>query len=502
MRKRFVIPVVLAALPVAAGAQNDRVDERWTDDAPAVRLYFENSRSLVFGQTARVRFRVDKDAYVMVGRIDSDGRMTILFPYSRFTRAYVKGGEETFVRSRRGGTGYSFAAYEPWGIGFVFAIASYEPMDFSRFKTGDFASAEGTMTQLARRYHGNPQRIIERLAPWVLFDPGTPYDYDFVNYSVEAPLYANASSYCGLGYGAYGDAYYERSGCSGQTSLMYAMLCSGFYGLSYFCYDPIWWRFGRRTYITVNNGGQLPPPLPTTPTGGPNTKLIDQIGAPSEPGNTAGGLQKAQELNTRPSAKGATDDDDLGRIYTIPRRAIDDLRRQERIERRPVNEVAGGPADIYNRPTPRDPGSAPAGPSRPAGTGDQAGAGSPSRRDWNRTSDNPTTRGDTRPSADTGPRSYAPPPPREPPRRVDTPPSRSGNDRPEGRFDRPQRSFDPPPRSEPRATRGGNDGGGRAASPPPQHAAPPPRASSPPPRPSTTGEKKPTESGTKKPVNN
>ncbi|MFN8571027.1 MAG: DUF4384 domain-containing protein [Gemmatimonadaceae bacterium] len=487
--RNWVLGTALLLTPIAYGTAqtsrwNDRTTERWTEEAPAVRLWFDgNTQLLRFGSVARVRFETDEDAYVIVGRVDSDGRMSILFPYNRTQRPFVRGGVSNIVRSRRGGSSYSFVSTERWGMGFVFAVASYEPMDVSRFQNRDFESYDGVMNAMARRYSGNPQRIVERFAPWVLYDRDTPYDYDILNYSVESPTFASYSSYCGAGYSGLGyDGMYDPSFCSHALGY-YGFVCSGFWGYgSALCYDPIWGRIIRQGPIFA--GGNPPPTSPGQPTPGdkvPNTKLIPQVGNPNDPGTKQGGGQKALELPTRPAVGGTAGDDELNRVYSIPRRALDDLRRQERIERRPVGEIAvDGANGAGPRPAPRDRG-------REAGGNDDGGRplGGPARRDWGRDRDNPTTRADNTPRYE--------PPPREAPRNFD-PPSRgtSGG----GSFERgggernapPPRSFDPGPRMGDgggRASSGGGADGGGARPAPAPHPAPPVR------EPASSGEKKP-----------
>ncbi|MFN8580630.1 MAG: hypothetical protein U0163_06575 [Gemmatimonadaceae bacterium] len=359
--RNWVFGAALCVAPLAmAGAQatrwNDRSSGNWTDEAPAVRLWFDgNTQQLTFGGAARVRFETDEDAYVVVGRVDSDGHMSILFPYNKTQRPFVKGGVSNIVRSRRGGSAYSFVTYERWGMGFVFAISSYEPMDLSRFQMRDFESYDGVMNAMARRYVGNPQRIVERFAPWVLYDRDTPYDYDILNYSVESPTYASYSSYCGIGgYGSYYGGTYDSSFC-GSALGYFGFVCSGLWGYgSALCYDPVWGRIIRRGPIIA--GGNPPPTTPGNPTPSdkvPNSKLIPQIERPGDPGTKLGG-QKALELPTRPSVGGTADDDELNRVYSIPRRALDDMRRQDRIERRPVDELTvGGRPDAPPSPAVR-----------------------------------------------------------------------------------------------------------------------------------------------------
>lgn len=501
MRYRLSLSTALLITPIlAAGSQttrwNDRSNERAIDDAPPVTVWFENSRELRFGSSARVRFRVEDDAYVVVGRVDSDGRMTILFPYNRTGRAFVQGGADNIVRSRRGGSAYSFTAYERWGVGFVFAISSYEPLDFSRFQSRDFQSYDGVANSIARRYIGSPEKVVERFAPWVLWDKDTPYEWDIVNYAVESPTYASYSPYCGGGYygnyGGYGGMY--NQGFCNSAYGYYGFFCSSFFGYgSALCYDPYFGRFGNR-------GGTIaygPPAVPTTPIDKvPNTKLIPQLGHPGDDGKI-NGVQKGLEPLTRPTTGGTVGDDELDHVYSIPRRALDDMRRQERVEGRPIGEITRGTGVAVPgsdaRPAPRNGGDGrPGGEGRPAGNerrerGEDPPLGTSGRQDWGRDRDNPTTRGDTRRSAE--------PPPRESPRNDPPPRERGNGDRVGGSSGRssepPPRSYDPPSRSEPRRDPSPSSSGGgsaRSAPPPPPHAQAP--AVREPPR---TSEKKPEE---------
>ena len=491
MRNWLFLRVALLVAPAfTSGAQtarwNDRTNERWTDDAPAVTVWFDDSRQLGFGSSPRVRFRVEEDAYVVVGRVDSDGRMTILFPYSRSTRTFVRGGADNIVRSRRGGSAYSFTAYERWGLGFVFAIASYEPLDLSRLNNRDFESDLGVANAIAGRFSGNPQRVVEKFAPWILWDRDTPYEYDIVSYSVETPTYASNSAFCGGSASRYGNYYGGYDSYCGSAYGYYGLFCSGYLGYgSALCYDPYFGRLGNRGG-TIATGPQNPPKTPPGSQGKfPNTKLIPQIGRPDDDGKITGG-QKSLELPTRPTVGGTVGDDELDRVYSIPRRALDDMRRQELIERRPNGEVANGAGSTRGgdaRGTPSDRGEGRGGgDGRFAGgerreRGDDRPLGTAGRRDWGRDRDNPTARGE-QPRND--------PPPRESPRDADSPSrDRDNGGRLGGSGARssepPPRSYDPPGRSQPsgdpgpRNSGGGSSSGGRSAQP----SSPQPRPQAP-----------------------
>src|SRR6185436_7312785 len=154
--------------------------------------------------------------------------------------------------------------------------------------------------------------IVEKFAPWVLWDRDTPYDFDIATYAVEGPTYASTSSFCG-GNAGYGNAYgglYDRAFCHSAYGY-YSFFCNGFgYGFGYssaLCYDPYWGRYGRRGG-TVATGPDAPPVTPTSPQKTPNTKLIPQIPSPGDDGKIIGGT-KARDFPTRPNVGGTADDD-------------------------------------------------------------------------------------------------------------------------------------------------------------------------------------------------
>src|SRR5215216_2787802 len=109
MHVRLISTSLLLLAPLASSSaqverRNAKPTEKWSDEAPAVSVWFERgSSTLEVGEPVRVRFSVNEDAYVLVGRVDSDGRLQVLWPNNRAGRTYVRGGEEMLVRSRQYG---------------------------------------------------------------------------------------------------------------------------------------------------------------------------------------------------------------------------------------------------------------------------------------------------------------------------------------------------------------------------------------------------------------
>lgn len=215
MRTTFVIATALTALlPTLGTAQTTRWSDaatgNWSDEAPRVRLMIDGSRWVPYGGPVTVRFQVSDNAYVAVVRVAGDGRMTILYPYSRTMRAAVRGGVEYWVRHPRLNGFASFYAADAFS-GYVFAIASYSPLDLSRFENRDYERFGGwsRFTQVNRQYSFRPDVYIDRFAAAVLWDLDTPFDYD-VDYYHTAPRPGIMSAYAMCApmlHGAYGTGF-------------------------------------------------------------------------------------------------------------------------------------------------------------------------------------------------------------------------------------------------------------------------------------------------------
>jgi hypothetical protein len=139
----------------------------WTDrDDPYAR-----------GEAADVLLRVDEPSYVAVFRVDTDGRIRVLFPREPWTDTYVRDEREFAVSGVRDGR--SFLVDDDPGMGYVFAVASPEPLDFRYITRGDYWDyrlIDGG------RIQGDPYVRLTDLAARLV--PGGDYDYDISPYYV------------------------------------------------------------------------------------------------------------------------------------------------------------------------------------------------------------------------------------------------------------------------------------------------------------------------------
>lgn len=225
MRKTLVfsgalILAVTSQLPAQNVRWNDRAPSTWADEPPRVQVSITGNRGMGFGAPVGIRFEVSDNAYVTVVRVDGDGRMTILFPYSRNQRAAVRAGQVHYVRNPRVGNA-AFIANDRMG-GFVFALASYVPLDFSSFENRDYDRVGGwsQFTLANRSIARRPDVFIDRFAARVLWDVDTPYDYDVDYYFPNGYSGTmNASALC--------SSFYRGGLYSGSYGMMY----DGAYGM-------------------------------------------------------------------------------------------------------------------------------------------------------------------------------------------------------------------------------------------------------------------------------
>jgi hypothetical protein len=130
------------------------------------------------GERARVYFSTDRDAYVTIIRVDTDGLLRVLFPTEPWEDNFARGGT-TFEVLGRASTP-AFRIDDPPGMGYVFAVSSLDPFDFREISLSDRwdyrAISDG-------RVRGDPYVALTDLADRIAYN--SEYDYDIVPYYVE-----------------------------------------------------------------------------------------------------------------------------------------------------------------------------------------------------------------------------------------------------------------------------------------------------------------------------
>ena len=145
--------------------------EAWTDrgDSP-----------YAGGQWVRVHFRADRDAFVTILRVDTDGRVRVLFPREPWEDSFVRGGRDYEVQGGSGRDAFYIDDYP--GVGYVFAVASADPFVYDGIQRDEHWDyrliADG-------RVRGDPYVALTDLAQRIVPDGYSDWDYDITPYYVQ-----------------------------------------------------------------------------------------------------------------------------------------------------------------------------------------------------------------------------------------------------------------------------------------------------------------------------
>jgi len=133
------------------------------------------------GQAVQVLFQTDQDAYVTVLRVDTDGRVRVLFPRAPWEDNLARGGHVYEVQGP--GAAGGFRADDYPGQGYLFAVASSDP-----FAYGAIESAERWNYELIAdggRIRGDPYAALTELAERIVSAESGAWDYDVTPYYVQ-----------------------------------------------------------------------------------------------------------------------------------------------------------------------------------------------------------------------------------------------------------------------------------------------------------------------------
>lgn len=145
-----------------------------------IELWADPTEPLRLNQQVRVHFRSQYNAYVTVFRIDTDGRVAVLFPGTPWRNNWVRADAVNEVRP--GPERYSFLVDEYPGQGFLFAVASPTSFSYTDYIDGE----EWIDGSFARdgRIEGDPYEALTELIDAILPDPSAEFDYDVLPYDV------------------------------------------------------------------------------------------------------------------------------------------------------------------------------------------------------------------------------------------------------------------------------------------------------------------------------
>lgn len=248
-----MLTAILGLLTIAAplGA----VDARATaasarhPDAPGIRVWVSGRDLYRRGDRARVFYRTERDAFVTVMRVDTDGRLHVLFPRSAWDDNYAYGG--TTYSVNRVNRNDAFVVDDDPGMGYLFAVASDEPFDYRALLDGenwDVRLASGG------RVHGDPLQALEEMVVQTLPPGFTDFDTHIIPYYVEQrydyPRFVCYDCHAYMPY-AYWDPY--ASWCRRYTLVVW---------WDPFYFYPSYWYptryYGGTRVVYVNPGGSAP----------------------------------------------------------------------------------------------------------------------------------------------------------------------------------------------------------------------------------------------------
>src|SRR5437899_511822 len=150
---------------------------------PRIELSTDRGDNAVYtrGERVRVYFQLDQDAYVTIFRVDTDGRVRVLFPREPWDDNFARGGRQFEVDGRQlSSEAFSIDDYP--GVGYLFAVASADP-----FKYDDIATNEHWDYRVIAdgRVRGDPYVAMTDLAQRIEPEGYVDWDYDVVSYNVE-----------------------------------------------------------------------------------------------------------------------------------------------------------------------------------------------------------------------------------------------------------------------------------------------------------------------------
>src|SRR6266511_5114936 len=104
---------------------------------PQVELWTNRGDAAVYtrGERVRVYFRLDRDAFVTIFRVDTDGRVRVLFPREPWDDSYVRGGREFEVEGRSSRDAFAIDDYP--GVVYLFAVTSADAFVYGAIESGD-----------------------------------------------------------------------------------------------------------------------------------------------------------------------------------------------------------------------------------------------------------------------------------------------------------------------------------------------------------------------------
>jgi hypothetical protein len=148
------------------------------DARPRISVWTNTTSPYDRGDRARVYLSAETDAYVTVLRVDTDGRVRVLYPLEPWQDNFVRGGRTFEVLGRDDDNAFDVDDYP--GVGYIFAVASDDPFTYDGYVRGDHwdyrTIADGRVT-------GDPYVALTDFASRIVGQGD--WDYDITPYYVQ-----------------------------------------------------------------------------------------------------------------------------------------------------------------------------------------------------------------------------------------------------------------------------------------------------------------------------
>ena len=159
----------MLGLMTLAGATDRPKVELWTNRGDA---------TYARGDAVRVTLRSDQDGYVTILRVDTDGRIRVLFPRDPWEDNFVRGGSEFELLGSHADDAFRVDDYP--GVGYLFAVVSPEPFVYDPIESADHWDYRAIAD-----VRGDPYVALTDLAGRIVAPGDSDWDYDIVPYYVE-----------------------------------------------------------------------------------------------------------------------------------------------------------------------------------------------------------------------------------------------------------------------------------------------------------------------------
>jgi hypothetical protein len=160
-----------------------RVGDGPRSDYPHVELWITQRDIFARGDPMQVWFEVATDAHVTVLRIDTDGRIRVLYPLEPGADDFVRGGERYEILPP-GRERAAFVVDDYPGTGYLFALASRDPLDYRAYLSDE--QWDFKIVSHNERIHGDPYVALTDLVERVVPENYTAWTYDLVPYLVSS----------------------------------------------------------------------------------------------------------------------------------------------------------------------------------------------------------------------------------------------------------------------------------------------------------------------------